>query len=70
MRLLDGKRDLAQVTEALLARCERGELVLQRDSDKSTVTEEAEMRRLLGPALAEVLANLARRALLLRADAR
>jgi methyltransferase-like protein len=69
VRQLDGKRDLAQLTEALLASVERGELVLQRDSDKSKVTESAEMRRLLGPALERVLANLAKKALLARADA-
>jgi len=69
VRQLDGKRDLAQVTEALMASLERGDLVLQRDSDKSHVTEAAEMRRLLGPALQRVLANRADEALLARADA-
>jgi len=69
VRQLDGKRDLAQVTEALMASLERGDLVLQRDSDKSKVTEAAEMRKLLGPALQRVLANLANKALLARADA-
>jgi methyltransferase-like protein/2-polyprenyl-3-methyl-5-hydroxy-6-metoxy-1,4-benzoquinol methylase len=69
VRQLDGKRDLAQITEALMAALERGDLVLQRDSDKSKVTESAEMRRLLGPALQKVLANLAYKALLARADA-
>jgi hypothetical protein len=33
------------------------------------VTDEAEMRRLLGPALEKVLGNLAKRALLARARA-
>jgi hypothetical protein len=47
----------------------RGELALQRDSDKQPVTDEAEMRKLLGPALNKVLENLARKALLLRAEA-
>ncbi len=69
VRQLDGKRDIAQVTEALMASLERGELVLQRDSDRSKVTEAGEMRRLLGPALQMVLANLAKKALLSRADA-
>jgi methyltransferase-like protein len=69
VRQLDGKRDLAQLTEALMASLERGDLVLQRDSDKSKVTESAEMRKLLGPALQKVLANLAQKALLARADA-
>ena len=66
---LDGSRDLAQVTEALMAVLERGDLVLQRDSDKSRVTDIAEMRKLLGPALQRVLANLANKAVLARADA-
>jgi methyltransferase-like protein len=70
LRLLDGTRVREQVTEALLSPVRRGELVLQRDTDKQTVTDEAEMRRLLGPALDKVLNNLARRALLLRAAAR
>ena len=65
LRQLDGSRGLAQLTEALLAPVRRGELVLQRDSDKQTITDEAEMRRLLGPAIEKVLQNLARRALLL-----
>jgi methyltransferase-like protein len=69
LKQLDGSRGLAQLTEALLAPVRRGELVLQRDSDKQPVTDEAEMRKLLGPALDKVLHNLARRALLLRARA-
>ena len=68
LRQLDGKRDLAQITEALLASLQKGELVLQRDSDKSAVTATAEMRTLLGPALEKVLANLAKKALLARVD--
>ena len=67
LRQLDGSRDLGALAEALLGPLKRGELVLQRDSDKSAVKDEAEMRRLLGPALEKVLANLARRALLVRA---
>jgi methyltransferase-like protein/cyclopropane fatty-acyl-phospholipid synthase-like methyltransferase len=68
VRQLDGKRDLAQLTDALMASLQKGDLVLQRDSDKSAVTETAEMRELLGPALEKVLANLAKKALLARAD--
>jgi methyltransferase-like protein/SAM-dependent methyltransferase len=64
LKQLNGKRDLAQVAETLLGALKGGELVLQRDSDKSAVRDEAEMRRLLGPALDKVLANLAKRALL------
>jgi methyltransferase-like protein/2-polyprenyl-3-methyl-5-hydroxy-6-metoxy-1,4-benzoquinol methylase len=69
LRLLDGTRARAQMTEALLTPVRRGELVLQRDSDKQTVTDESEMRGLLGPALDKVLSNLAKKALLLRAAA-
>lgn len=64
LKLLDGRRNRAELIEGLLAPVRAGELVLQRDSDKQKVTDEAEMRRLLGPALDKVLANLARRALL------
>lgn len=70
LRQLDGSRSLAELVEALMAPVRRGELVLQRDSDKQTITDEAEMRRLLAPAAEKVLQNLARRALLMRAAAR
>ena len=66
LRLLDGRRTRAELIDGLLAPVRAGELVLQRDSDKQKVTDEAEMRRLLAPALDKVLANLARRALLVR----
>jgi methyltransferase-like protein/SAM-dependent methyltransferase len=69
LRQLDGSRGRAQLAEALVAPVRRGELVLQRDSDKQPVTDEGEMRRLLGPAIDKVLQNLAKRALLLRAGA-
>jgi hypothetical protein len=52
-----------------MAALQRRELVLQRDEDKSTVNDAAEMRRLLGPAIEKVLTNLARRALLKAAHA-
>jgi methyltransferase-like protein/trans-aconitate methyltransferase len=68
LKLLDGKRDAAQIAEVLLAAVKQGALVLQREKDKSAVTDEKEMRQLLGPALEKVLANLARKALLLRQD--
>ena len=69
LKQLDGKRDLGKLTESLMAALKRGELVLQRDSDKAPVTDEGEMQRLLGPALERVLANLAKKALLARAHA-
>jgi methyltransferase-like protein len=64
LRLLDGSRDLAGMADGLMDALLRKELVLHRDSDKSVVSDEAEMRALLGPALQKVLANLARKALL------
>jgi methyltransferase-like protein/protein-L-isoaspartate O-methyltransferase len=66
LKLLDGRRTRAELIDGLLTPVRAGELVLQRDSDKQKVTDEAEMRRLLAPALDKVLANLARRALLVR----
>jgi methyltransferase-like protein len=69
LRQLDGKRDLAKLTDALMTVLKSGELVLQRDSDKASVTNEREMRELLGPALEKVLGNLAKKALLARGDA-
>jgi methyltransferase-like protein/protein-L-isoaspartate O-methyltransferase len=69
LKQLDGSSDMKALTDVLLASVKRGELVLHRDRDKSPVTEEKEMRELLRPALEKVLANLARRALLLRYEA-
>lgn len=68
LRQLDGTRDIAQLTESLMISLKQGGLVLHQDSDKKPVTDEKEMRRLLGPALEKVLANLARKALLARVD--
>lgn len=68
LKQLDGTKNIAQITEALLASVKRGVLVLHRDGDKATVTDEEEMRSLLGTALDKVLMNLARMALLARAD--
>ncbi len=64
LKQLDGTRDLAQITLALIASVKRGEMLLHRENDKTVITEEAEMRRILEPALDKVLANLAKRALL------
>ena len=64
LRQLDGTRDLAALVEALMESLRKGDMVLHRDGDKSVVTDEAEMRRLLRPALEKVLDNLARKALL------
>jgi methyltransferase-like protein/SAM-dependent methyltransferase len=66
LKLLDGRRTRAGLVDGLLAPVRAGDLALQRDSDRQKVTDEAEMRRLLGPALDKVLENLARRALLMR----
>jgi methyltransferase-like protein len=69
LRHLDGKREQRELAERLMSALKRGELVLQREADKSTVRDEGEMRELLGPALEKVLANLAKKALLVRAEA-
>ena len=61
---LDGSRDLEQLIEALMDSMRRGDMVLHRDADKSVVSDDAERRALLGPALQKVLENLARKALL------
>jgi hypothetical protein len=66
LKQLDGSRDIARLTDALLASVKAGALVLYREGDKTPVTEEKEMRKLLGPALDKVLQNLARKALLQR----
>ena len=66
LRQLDGRRDVARLTDTLLDSVKQGALVLHREDDKSPVTEEKEMRKLLGPALDKVLQNLARKALLMR----
>jgi methyltransferase-like protein/2-polyprenyl-3-methyl-5-hydroxy-6-metoxy-1,4-benzoquinol methylase len=68
LKQLDGSRSATQIADALLGAVKQGALVLQRESDKSPVTDETEMRQLLGPALEKVLVNLAKKALLLRQD--
>lgn len=65
LKLADGTRGRIEIAEGLAAMFRKGELLLQRDGDKKPITDEAEMRALLGPALDKALANLARRALLL-----
>jgi methyltransferase-like protein/2-polyprenyl-3-methyl-5-hydroxy-6-metoxy-1,4-benzoquinol methylase len=67
LKALDGSRGVAALTEFLMGALTRGDLALQRDADKTAVKDEAEMRRLLGPALEKVLVNLAKKALLRRA---
>ena len=69
LRHLDGRHDIAALTDALMALVLSGVLVLHRDDDNEPVDDKKEMRRLLGPALAKVLANLAKRALLARVNA-
>ena len=61
---LDGTRDLTQLTTALMSFVKKGEHILTRDGSKDPVTDEKEMRNLLGSALEKALQNLARQALL------
>ena len=64
LKLLDGQRSLAQIIDGLAQSVKRGELLLHRERDKTPVTEDGEVRTLLGAALPKVLDNLARRAFL------
>ena len=62
LRHLDGKTDFPTLTERLINYLKEGRMVLHRDGDKTTITEEKEMRAVLGLALEKVLTNLARQA--------
>lgn len=68
LKHLDGSRDLARLVDVLMDSVKKGVIQVHRENDKSVVTDEKEVRRLLGPALEKVLENLARKALLARAD--
>jgi methyltransferase-like protein len=65
LRLLDGDKTLPALTEGLIASLKNGQMVLHREGDTATVTDESEMRGILAPALDKVLANLARQAFFL-----
>ena len=67
LKQLDGRTDLATVTEGLIGSLKDGQMVLHRDGDEATITDEKEMRAVLGPALEKVLTNLARQAFFLSA---
>lgn len=62
LRHLNGHADLSNLTERLIGYLQEGRMVLHRDGDKTTITEEKEMRAVLGSALDKVLTNLARQA--------
>ena len=64
LRHLNGTRSLADLTEILMKSLKAGEFVLHPENDKTVITEEAEMRKLLVSALGKVLENLARQAFL------
>ena len=63
LRLLDGTADRDRLTDLLMERLRAGEFTLYRDSDRTPVAAETEMRKLLVSALDKVLVNLARHAL-------
>ena len=64
IRRLDGSADRAQLIEYLVTSLKSGQLLLRREGDDTPVTEEAEIRDLLDPALTKALENLARLSLL------
>ena len=61
---LDGTRNLAQLTDALMSFVRSGGHTLTREGSQTPVTDEKEMRELLGSSLEKALQNLARKALL------
>jgi methyltransferase-like protein/SAM-dependent methyltransferase len=68
LRHLDGTRGRRELIENLLTFIREGGHTLHRDPDKTPVTDEKEMRELLGSALDKALQNLAKWALLVRQD--
>jgi methyltransferase-like protein len=64
LKHLDGSRNLAGLSEILIQALKAGEFLLHPENEKTVITDEAEMRRLLGSALGKVLENLARQAFL------
>jgi methyltransferase-like protein len=62
---LDGTRNLAQLTDALMSFVQKGGHTLTREGSQAPVTDEKEMRGLLASALEKALQNLAKKALLL-----
>jgi methyltransferase-like protein/SAM-dependent methyltransferase len=68
LRHLDGTRGIPELTEAVVAYLRQSGSTLCRDGDRTPVTDEQEMRRLLGPALPTALLNLAKWSLLVRQD--
>src|SRR5262249_641669 len=66
LRHLDGTRDQALLREDLVAHLKQGGHALRPDDDHTPAPGEAEMRRVLHPALGKALQNLAKLALLVR----
>ena len=64
VRLLNGQRNREELTEAMVAFLREGNHTLRRDGDNTPVTDEGEVRDLLGPALEKALRNLAKSCLL------
>ncbi len=65
---LDGSNDVAAIADQLMDSLRSGKLVLHKENDQSPITDEVEMRKLLESALQRVLINVARKALLSRAN--
>lgn len=66
LKLLDGTRTVPQIAEMLVEVVRGGGMALHAENDKTAVTDEAQMRKLLVPALDKVLRNLGRQAFLAR----
>jgi methyltransferase-like protein/SAM-dependent methyltransferase len=64
LKHLDGRHNLADLSEILIKALKAGEFLLHPENEKTVITDEAEMRKLLGSALGKVLENLARQAFL------
>jgi methyltransferase-like protein len=70
LRQLDGKKNVVQLTEAVLTSLIEGGQHLRRDEGNAPVTDPQEMRELLGSAVKKILQNLATMALLLPPDSK
>jgi methyltransferase-like protein/SAM-dependent methyltransferase len=68
LRQLDGTHGMPEMIESLLTFIRQGGHTLQRDGDKTPVTDEKEMRELLATAIQRAQGNLARWGLLKREE--
>lgn len=64
LRRLDGERTLEDIGEELMEALRKGDFVLTAEGGKGPVTDEAQRRKVLLPALDKVMENLSRQAFL------